>query len=427
VTPEEARAYYDAHKSEFETGELRKAQYLWISSNSDKNRVQIPETELRQYYEKNADRFSKPEQVHARHILLKLEGKQEEDVKKQAEDLVKQLRGGADFAALAQQYSDDPGSKTRGGDLGFFSRGRMVPEFENAAFSQKPNEIGDPVKTQFGYHIIQVLEKQAPYKMEFALVKDQIYRQLAQPKAIENAKDQATKIKEDITKNKKSLADISKIQLVDLKTTDYFSKDQDIAGLSPSFREAAFNLKKGDISEPVQVFQDYAILQVTDTKPTEIEPFEKVQEKATGKIREQKLAQVAKEKAQKFSDSLGGATDLKAAAEKEKLEVKTTEPFTRGGVINEIPNGKEINDKAFSMEAGQISPPVKTDEGYVIFQLKEKKSYDAADFAKQKDNLRQQLAQQKENGFVRAYRDMLRKKYQKQIWINDKLVATKET
>ena len=84
------------------------------------------------------------------------------------------------------------------------------------------------MKTQFGYHIIQVLEKQAPYKMEFALVKDQIYRQLAQPKAIENAKDQATKIKEEITKNKKSMADISKIQLVDLKSTDYISKDQDI-------------------------------------------------------------------------------------------------------------------------------------------------------------------------------------------------------
>ena len=222
------------------------------------------------------------------------------------------------------------------------------------------------------------------------------------------------------------MADISKIQLVDLKNTDYFSKDQDIAGLSPSFREAAFSVKKGEISEPVQVFQDYAILQVTDTKPTEIEPFEKVQEKATNKVREEKLAQVAKVKAQNFSDSSAGATDLKAAAEKEKLEVKTTEPFTKDGFINEIPNGKEVGQKAFSMEVGQISAPVKTDEGYVIFQLKEKKSYNPADFAKQKDNLRQQIAQQKENGFIRAYRDMLHKKYQKQIWINDKLVTTKE-
>jgi peptidyl-prolyl cis-trans isomerase D len=427
VTPEEARAYYDSHKEEFATGELRKVQYLWISSSSDKNRVQIPEQELRQYYDKNAERFSKPEQVHARHILLKIDGKNEEEVKKQAEDLVKQLRAGADFAALAQKYSDDPGSKARGGDLGFFSKGRMIPEFEKAAFSLKVNEISDPIKSQFGYHIIQVLEKQPAYKMDFAMVKDQIYRELAQPKAIENAKDQATKIKEDITQNKKSLSDISKIQLVDLKTTDFFSKDQDLPGLSPSFRDETFNLKKGEISDPVQVFQDFAIIQLLDTKPSEIQPFEKVQAKATDQVRDQKIAEASKEKAQKFYDSLAGATDLKAAAEKEKLEVKTTEPFSNQGFINEIPNGKEVSEMAFAMKVGEISKPVKTDDGYIVFQLKEKKDFDPAEFAKAKDSLRQQLANQKENEFVRDYRDMLRKRYQKEIWINDKLVTSKET
>jgi len=427
VTPEEAKAYYDAHKKEFETGELRKIQYLWLSHSSDKNRVQIAEQELKQFYDKNAERFSRPEQVRARHILLKLEGKKGEDVKKQAEDLVKQLRAGADFAALAKQFSDDPGSKERGGDLGSFGPGRMVPEFDKAAFSQEPNQIGDPVKSQFGYHIIQVMEKQPAVKYEFALVKDQIYRELSQPKAIQNARDQATKIHEEITKNKKSLSDISKIQLVELKSTDYFSQDQDLAGLSPSFREAAFALKKGENSEPVAVFQDFAILQLVDTKPTQQEPFEKVQAKSTEKVREQKLAQASKEKAEAFYASLAGATDLKAAAEKDKLEVKTSEPFTQEGNVGDLGNAKEVSEKAFAMNTGQISPPVKTEDGYVVFQLKEKKTYDPAEFAKEKDNLRQQLISQKENSFVRAYRDMLRKKYEKEIWINTDVVAPKET
>lgn len=427
VTPEEARAYYDAHKKEFETGELRKVQYLWLSHSSDKNRVQVPEQELKQFYEKNTERFSRPEQVRARHILLKVEGKKEEDVKKQAEELVKQLRAGADFAALAKEYSDDPGSKERGGDLGPFGRGRMVPEFDKAAFTQPVNQIGDPVKTQFGYHIIQVTEKQPAVKYEFALVKDQIYRELSQPKAIQNARDQATKIHEEITKNKKTLSDISKIQLVELKTTDYFSKDQDLAGLSPSFREAAFNLKKGETSEPVAVFQDFAILQLVDTKPSQQEPFEKVQTKATEKVREQKLAQASKVKAETFYASLAGSTDLKAAAEKDKLEFKTSEPFTREGYVSDLGNAKEVSEKAFAMSADQISPPVKTEDGYVVFQLKEKKTYDPAQFAKEKDNLRQQLISQKEDSFVRAYRDMLRKKYEKEIWINTDVVAPKET
>ena len=427
VTPEEARAYYDSHKKEFETGELRKVQYLWISHSSDKNRVQISEQELKQFYDKNGDRFSRPEQVQARHILLKLEGKKEEEVKTLADDLVRQLKGGADFAALAKQYSEDPGSKERGGDLGLFGRGRMVPEFENAAFSQQPNEIGDPVKTEFGYHIIQVISKQPAYKMDFALVKDQIYRELSQPKAVQNAKEQATKVHEEITKNKKSLSDISKIQLVELKNTDYFSKDQDLAGLSPSFRDAAFELKKGEMSKPVQVFQDFAILQLIDTKPSELQAFDKVQEKVTQKVREGKLADASKQKAQAFYATAAAAGDLKAAAEADKLEVKTSEPFSQDGYINDVGSAKEIGPKAFGMNVGQISEPVKGEGGYIVFQLKEKKTFDPGQFTKDKDNLRQQLASQKESSFIRSYRDMLRKKYEKEIWINNDVVAPSET
>lgn len=254
-TPEEVRAYYDAHKNDFQTGEQRKVQYLWVSHTSEKNKVQIPESKLKEYYEQNKARFGRPEQVHARHILLKTgEGKDDAAVLKQAQELVAKLRAGGNFEELAKQYSEDPGSKENGGDLGFFGRNQMVQEFEKVAFELQPNQISDPVKTQFGYHIIQSLGKQPAFQPEFALVKDQIYRELSEPQAMKAAEDQAKKLHEEITKNKKSMAEIAKIQLVELKTTDFFSKDQDIPGLSPAFRNAAFELKKGEISEPVKVF-----------------------------------------------------------------------------------------------------------------------------------------------------------------------------
>ena len=110
--------------------------------------------------------------MHARHILLKTgEGKDEAAVLKQAQELVTKLSGGANFEELAKEFSEDPGSKENGGDLGFFGRGQMVPEFEKAAFALQPNQISDPVKTQFGYHIIQSLGKQPAFQMEFALGK----------------------------------------------------------------------------------------------------------------------------------------------------------------------------------------------------------------------------------------------------------------
>ena len=426
-TTEELRAYYDSHKNDFQTGEQRKVQYLWISHQSEKNKVQISEPKLREFYDQNKSRFSKPEQVKARHILLKTEGKDEAAVLQQAQELVTKLRGGADFAALAKEYSDDPGSKENGGDLGFFGRGSMVPEFEKAAFTLQQNQISDPVKTQFGYHIIQTLGKQPAYQMDFALVKDQIYRELSQPQAIKNAQEQAKKLHEEITKNKKSLAEIAKIQLVELKTTDFFSIDQDIPGLSPAFRNKAFELKKGDISEPVNVFQDLAIIQLQDTRATQIEPFEKVQAKVTEKYKELKATEIATEEARKFFESIGASTDLKAAAEKANLTLKTSDEFTKEGSISDLGQAKEVNEKAFSMKPGEISQPINAGKDVIVFQLKEKKEFNPAEYAKDKNGIRDQLISTKQNTFLQGYRAMLRKKYEKEIWINEDAVNPKQT
>ena len=426
-TTEELRAYYDSHKNDFQTGEQRKVQYLWISHQSEKNKVQISEPKLREFYDQNKARFSKPEQVKARHILLKTEGKDEAAVLQQAQELVTKLRGGADFAALAAEYSDDPGSKEKGGDLGFFGRGSMVAEFEKAAFTLQPNQISDPVKTQFGYHIIQTLGKQPAYQMDFALVKDQIYRELSQPQAIKNAQEQAKKLHEEITKNKKSLAEIAKIQLVELKTTDFFSIDQDIPGLSPAFRNKAFELKKGDISEPVNVFQDLAIIQLQETRSTQIDPFEKVQAKVTEKYKELKATEIATEEARKFFESVGASTDLKAAAEKANLSLKTSDEFTKEGYISDLGQAKEVNEKAFSMKPGEISQPMKAGKDVVVFQLKEKKEFNPAEYAKDKNGVRDQLISTKQNTFLQGYRAMLRKKYEKEIWINEDAVNPKQT
>lgn len=425
--PEDVRGYYDSHKDEFQSGELRKVQYLMISHESEKNRVQIPEAKLKEYYDSNKEKYSRPDQVRARHILLKTAGKDETAVKQQADDLVKQLRAGADFAALAKQYSEDPGSKDKGGDLGFFDRGRMVPEFEQAAFSQEVNAIGDPVKSQFGYHIIQVTGKQPAYQMDFNLVKDQIVRQLSQPQEAKNAEEQAQRIYDDITKNKKVMADISRIQLVEMKTTDFFSAKQPPLGLSPAFAAKAFELKnKNDISEPVQLMQDYAIVQLLDIKPSEQEPFEKVEAVATQKYKEWKAGEMAREKAQAFYATVGPTGDLKTEAETEKLAVKSPEAFTKGGYIADLGQAKEISDKAFAMTVGQVSEPVKTDRAIVVFKLTEKNDFLQADFEKEKDSIRSRLLNQKQSAFQQSYRAMLRKKYEKEIWINDDAVSPKK-
>lgn len=426
--PEEIRAYYDSHQNEFQTGEQRKVQYLLISHASEKNKVQVPEAKLKEYYEANKSQYSRPEQVKARHILLSLKDKDETAVKAQADDLVKQLRAGADFTAFAKQYSEDPGSKDNGGDLGFFERGRMVGEFEKVAFSLPVNEISDPVKTSFGYHIIQVTAKQPAYEIDFNLIKNQLMRQLAQPQEIKNAQDQAKHVYDEITKNKKNMADISKLQLVDMKTTDYISRTQPAPGMAPAFIQKIFELKnKNDVSEPIQVFQDYAVAQLIDIKPSEQLPFEKVQGQAAQKLSQQRATELTRQKAEAFYNSVTAAAgDLKAAAEKEKLTVKTSEPFAKDGFVSELGQAKDLSDKVFAMKSGEVGGPLKTDQGLVVFKVAEKKDFSQADFEKDKDSVRNQILSQKQSGFLQSYRSMLRKKYEKEIWINTEAINPKE-
>ena len=145
--------------------------------------------------------------MRASHILLKTEGKDEAAVKAKAEALLKQVKGGADFAALAKKESEDDQSKAQGGDLDYFGRGRMVKEFEDAAFSLPVGQVSDVVKSSFGFHIIKVTDKKPEAKRSLDEVRQQITDQLA----FERAQTQATALADQIAKDAKTPADLERV------------------------------------------------------------------------------------------------------------------------------------------------------------------------------------------------------------------------
>jgi peptidyl-prolyl cis-trans isomerase C len=151
------------------------------------NKVVVSEEDIKAYYESHKDEFKTPEMVRSRHILIKTDPSASVNDKKKArekaDDILKKIKAGEDFAKLASDSSDDTGSKPKGGELGFFTKGRMVKSFEDAAFSLKPGEVSGIVETQFGYHIIKVEEKKEPGMEPFDTAKEKIKQKLLQERA----------------------------------------------------------------------------------------------------------------------------------------------------------------------------------------------------------------------------------------------------
>lgn len=142
----------------------------------------VPKEEIASYYEKNSSEFEQGEQVQAEHILIRMEAnasaEDKEKARKTIDMLQDQLKNGESFATLAEQFSEDPGSKNKGGNLGYFGRGQMVKEFEDAAFATKRGETSPPVQTSFGWHLIHVLDRKAPEKLPLEQVSKEIEARL---------------------------------------------------------------------------------------------------------------------------------------------------------------------------------------------------------------------------------------------------------
>ena len=190
VEPDDAaiESYYDAHQNDFRLPERARIEYLVLSLDELAVQQDVMDDEIVQYYDEHQNEFGRPEERQARHILFQIPAtasdEEKETVRSNAGDVLDQLRQDPErFAELAEQYSDDPGSASQGGDLGFFGRGAMVKEFEDEIFQMQPEEIRGLVETDFGFHIIQLSAIKDAETADFSEVKEQITQNLKKQKA----------------------------------------------------------------------------------------------------------------------------------------------------------------------------------------------------------------------------------------------------
>jgi peptidyl-prolyl cis-trans isomerase D len=421
ASDQEVASWFEGHKDDYRVPEKRKVKYALLDVQSIRNRMNVSEQDIQNYYEDNAQQFSTPEQVRASHILLKTDGKNEADVKKQADDIAAKAKGGADFAALAKQYSQDDTNNAKGGDLDFFGRGQMVPEFDKVAFSLQPGQISDAFKTSFGYHIVKVTDKRAatsrPLADVRAQIEDQIKWQRAQDEAQRTADDLAAQIKKPA-----DLDTIAKARGLTVAESGFFAREEPIAGLglAPAAAEQAFTLEDGEVSPSIRTPQGFAFLTVTGKQDAYVPKLEEVKARVREDVVKKKAADAAQQKAAEIAAQLKSG-DFEAAAKSAGLEVKTTDLIARGSPIGEIGVSPAVDAAAFTLPAGSVSDPIKTDNGTVVVKVLEKKDPTAQEIAAGKQQIKDELLNERRGRFFAAY--MAKARERMDVRINNQLLA----
>jgi peptidyl-prolyl cis-trans isomerase D len=422
ATDAEVASYFESHQADFKIPEKRKVKYLLVDIEALREKVVVPQADLERTYNQNFEQYSTPEQIRASHILLKTEGKDDAAVKAKAEEILKQAKGGADFAELAKKNSEDESNNKNGGDLDFFGRGRMVPEFDAVAFALQPGQISDVVKTQFGYHIIKLTDKKPAVTKPLAEVKDQLAEQLQYERAQTQAQTTADQIAKELTKP----ADFERVAAahgLQVQETGFFAANEPILGVgaAPQMTSRAFTMKDGEVSGALQTGRGYAFETVTAKQDPYVPKLDEVKERVRDEVVRQKAVAMAKEKAAEASAKLKTAADFDKAAKAALLEPKTTELITRDGSIPELGAAPDVIAAAFALPVGSVSDAIPSTNGAAVVKVLDKQQSTPADLSANKDSFREQVLNDRRGRFFSAY--MQKAKQKMKIEVNREVLA----
>lgn len=414
VSPDEIRAYYNTNKAMFRISAKRSLDVLVADEAKVASRINVPDEELRKVYETNKDQYRIPERVHVRHILLKTTDKPKEELPKiqaRAEELLKQIKGGADFAELAKKNSEDPGSAAKGGDLDWIVRGQTVPAFENAAFSLKPKELSGIIKTEYGFHIIQVLEKQEARVKPFEEVKDQIAQERKKQQVFDTMQKLADQAHDELARNPQNPEQVAKQLDLEFLHYDKVGAGDPVApfGVNADFQDAVSQLPKGGVTNVIQApGNKLAVAVVTAVFPEHEAELSEVESAIKDRVTAAKLTQLVDRRSQEaFEKVKAGGGDLKKVAQELGLEVKTTQEFTREGAADGIGPAASVF-KAFEQPVGSVFGPVSVGEQRFICKVDSRVEPDPAKLPEQKAALESALRTRKGRERYELFQDSLR-------------------
>lgn len=424
-TDTELKAYYDQHKAAYANSipEKRKVSYVLIDTAKLVDAASVPQQELQSYYDQHRDEYRVPEQVSVRHIYLKtplpgpagkVDQKGVDAARAKADDVLKQLRAGANFEQLAKKYSEDTSSAQNGGSLGWIRRGQFPsPEMEKAAFSLPKGGNSDVITATGGFDIIHIDDKQEAHLKTLNEVKDQIEPLLKQQKANQAGDAEATTVLNQARTLGLDKAAANKgLQVV---TTDFISRTDSLPGVgnSTQFMDAVFNEPDKAPPDEVQLSQGYAIFNLLAIKPPATPTFEESRSRVENEFKQERASNLLSQKTRELADRAKAAHDLKKAAKELGATMKTSDFVAPDGQVPDLGSMTGPASVAFSLKPGEVSGPIDTNTDGIVLTILDKQPPTDQEFGEKRDQIRESLLQQKQQElfgmFVGNLRDRMEK------------------
>ncbi|WP_017446183.1 SurA N-terminal domain-containing protein [Gayadomonas joobiniege] len=354
LSEEEINSYYENHITQYETNDSLDLAYIELKLEDVADDIEVEDSEIESLYQSTSQNYTNPEQRRASHILIDLTDG-EESAKAEAEDLLAQIKSGADFAELAKEHSDDTFSGENGGDLNYFGRGAMDPAFEEATFAlQEVGEVSDVVKSDFGYHIIKLTNIQAEQVRPLDEVKDEIKAQLQRDKARDIFIEKQQQLADVAFEKPDTLADAAEatgltVQNTGLQDTNSqqfpFDQNQVVqAAMSNDVLEQGYNSNLIELSSEHSV-----VVRVNEYQPARTRPLEEVREDVVAALTAEKANSLAEEWVAQQADKWSQGEDINAALAELSLTLESADEVARFGSDLAQP----IAAKAFEMARPQ--------------------------------------------------------------------------
>jgi peptidyl-prolyl cis-trans isomerase D len=415
VDEADLNAYFEKNKSKYQVPERRRIRFALLDLNQLHSRVSVTDEDLRAFYNEHVDRFQVQNRAKVSHILFKTVGKTDaevEEIRRKAEDILKKARGGAKFDELARTHSEDDATKPKGGDLGWIVAGQTVPEFEHAAFNLPKGRVSDLVKTQYGFHIIRVEDREQAHTQSFEEVRESLRGEVFSQKSRRTAEETADAISSAVRLDtRKRLDDVAREFGMTISEAGPAGVRElwGELGFGQEIDDAVFRLRPNELSTPLRLERGYVVLELKESLPAHQGTLDEVRAQVLTDYRREKAGELAKAKAEELAAKLQGGAALAAAARAAGLDVKTSEPFARTGTVPDIGNASALA-QAFTLAPGQAGPATTLGSGWVVYRVLSREGVRPEELAQQMRSVQEAVLQRKREIAYAAFRDALQER-----------------